>query len=68
MFEKGGFLLCMSLYLGDLQALEKYWTWTPELQVFLIGSATLGLLCAWFGAYLWNQASVHLPVFHWQDN
>lgn len=52
----------LSLYLGDFQAFEKYGTWSPELQVFLMGSATLGLLCAWFGAYLWNQASVHLPV------
>ncbi len=29
---------------------------------FLIGSATLGLLCSWVGAYLWNKASLYLPV------
>ncbi len=29
---------------------------------FLLGSATLGLLCSWVGAFLWNKASLHLPV------
>ena len=29
---------------------------------FLIGCATLGLLCSWVGASLWNKASVFLPV------
>ena len=29
---------------------------------FLIGSATLGLICSWIGAFLWNRASLYLPV------
>lgn len=29
---------------------------------FLIGSALLGLICSWVGAFLWNKASFYLPV------
>lgn len=29
---------------------------------FLVGSAILGFLCSWLGAYLWNQACLRLPI------
>lgn len=34
----------------------------PEWKSFIIGSAILGLLCSWVGAFLWNRASLYLPV------
>lgn len=42
--------------------LEKHFTFGMELTNFLIGSAVLGVLCSWVGTFLWNSASVHLPV------
>lgn len=41
---------------------ERYATWNSDLANFLIGSAILGLVCSWLGAYLWNKASLQLPV------
>lgn len=42
--------------------LNKYFNWNEETQIFLIGCAVLGLLCSWLGAFLWNKASIFLPV------
>lgn len=41
---------------------DKYLTWNSTLSVFLVGTAVLGFVCSWVGAYLWNKASFHLPV------
>lgn len=41
---------------------EKYFVLSDALLRFLLGSAILGLLCSWVGAFLWNKASTHLPV------
>ncbi len=56
------FALFISVFFGNQLQLEKYFTFTPQLKNFLIGSAILGLLCSWVGAFLWNRASLHLPV------
>ena len=48
-------------FTGQLQV-EKYITCNAELGGFLVGSAILGFLCSWLGAFLWNRASLHLPV------
>ncbi|MFI4957395.1 MAG: EamA family transporter [Gammaproteobacteria bacterium] len=42
--------------------MEKYYTPSDALTSFWIGSAVLGLLCSWMGAFLWNKASLYLPV------
>lgn len=42
--------------------IQKYVSMSPELINFLIGCAILGSLCSWLGAFLWNKASIHLPV------
>lgn len=42
--------------------LYKYVTPGPELTRFIIGSAIIGLLCSWLGAFLWNRATYYLPV------
>jgi len=41
---------------------EKYFAYTPPLTAFLLGSAVLGILCSWVGIFLWNKATLHLPV------
>lgn len=40
----------------------KYSTWNADLSSFLLGSAILGVLCSWMGAFLWNKASLCLPI------
>lgn len=57
------FALILSITFGNHIQMEKYLTWNEELRVFLIGSAILGILCSWVGAFLWNKASQRLPVF-----
>jgi drug/metabolite transporter (DMT)-like permease len=41
---------------------EKYTTLDANLHRFLGGCAVLGLLCSWVGGFLWNRATVNLPV------
>jgi drug/metabolite transporter (DMT)-like permease len=41
---------------------ERYFTFDDQLQSFLIGCAILGILCSWVGSFLWNYASIYLPV------
>lgn len=41
---------------------EKFSSFTPVLTSFLIGSAALGILCSWVGAFLWNRACLYLSV------
>jgi drug/metabolite transporter (DMT)-like permease len=55
------FGLALTLH-GDFIQLDKYTTWNPALMKYLAGSAVLGLLCSWVGGYLWNRASLYLPV------
>jgi len=50
------------VFLKNELQVKKYVTLSPELSAFFIGSAILGLLCSWVGAWLWNRASLHLPV------
>jgi drug/metabolite transporter (DMT)-like permease len=33
--------------------------YTPS---FLLGGAILGMVCSWVGSFLWNRATLHLPV------
>lgn len=40
----------------------KYLVLNNQLTGFLLGSLVLGVVCSWVGAYLWNKASLNLPV------
>lgn len=54
--------LACSVFLWDEIDVQKYFSWNHDTMSFYFGCATLGLLCSWAGAYLWNQASISLPV------
>lgn len=56
------FTAFLGFFFEDQLHLEKYFVFNEELIRFLIGSAILGILCSWVGAFLWNKASLHLPV------
>lgn len=50
------------VFYAEAKDIEHYLTISPALIKFLTGSAVLGFLCSWVGAYLWNKASFLLPV------
>jgi drug/metabolite transporter (DMT)-like permease len=56
------FAIFLSVFFKNQLQMEKYLAPNLELARFLIGSAILGLLCSWVGAFLWNRASLYLPV------
>lgn len=66
----GASTLCWTIFFSSVvwvffdQSLEldKHFTFGSQLTAFFMGCAVLGLLCSWVGAFLWNTASVHLPV------
>lgn len=41
---------------------QKYFSGNEDSIRFLMGCGTLGLFCSWVGAFLWNKASIYLPV------
>lgn len=51
------FLLIHALFFKTELFLNKYVSLN-----FIIGSATCGILSSWLGAFLWNRASIYLPV------
>ena len=50
------------IFFDDQLDFRKYVDAGPELTDFLIGCLILGFLCSWVGGYLWNKASLYLPV------
>ena len=56
------FAAILIVFFEDQLHMEKYFIFNDELKRFLIGSAVLGLVCSWVGAFLWNKASFYLPV------
>ena len=41
---------------------EKYFSFTKELQHFLLGSFILGIVSSWIALYCWTQGSSRLPI------
>lgn len=56
------FALFFGLFFPDQFSLQKCTTLGPDFTRFVIGSLILGVICAWFGSYFWNKASLRLPV------
>lgn len=50
------------IFFEDQINLKKCCNFDPNFWRFLGGSLILGILCSWVGAFLWNRASLHLPV------
>ncbi|MBZ5525127.1 MAG: DMT family transporter, partial [Acidobacteriia bacterium] len=43
-------------------SVEKYTVLTPSILKFIGGSLVLGILCSWVAFFLWNRATLYLPV------
>lgn len=56
------FVLGTALFFKDSLDIEKYLIFTPQLGAFLAGCAILGIVCSWVGIFLWNKATLYLPV------
>lgn len=54
--------IVIALFFSDLVVLEKYCSLDIAVLKFFIGCAVLGLVCTWLAAFLWNSASVSLPI------
>lgn len=50
------------LFFNEHLQTDLYFTSDPLFINFLIGCGILGIICSWFGAFLWNRASLRLPV------
>jgi drug/metabolite transporter (DMT)-like permease len=57
-------LLCVVsvLVFQDQFHLTAYTAWNRELKHFLLGCFILGTFCSWLGTFLWNKATLYLPV------
>jgi drug/metabolite transporter (DMT)-like permease len=56
------FALILALFFPSQLNIDKLFTPNSELSHLLIGGAILGILCSWVGSFLWNKASLYLPV------
>lgn len=56
------FAAILGIFFAHHLNLEKCFFSNEEFIRFIIGSCILGILCSWVGAFLWNLASVRLPV------
>lgn len=52
----------IALFFTEQMPLEKYQTFDTLTKNYLIGCAILGVICTWVAAYLWNRASLKLPL------
>lgn len=51
-----------ALFFASDEEINHFLTWNENLKTFLFGTAILGILCSWVGGFLWNYASIYLPV------
>jgi drug/metabolite transporter (DMT)-like permease len=56
----GGVIL--ALFFQDALELDKYLTFSDATRNYLIGCAILGVICTWVAAFLWNRASLNVPL------
>ncbi len=62
LFWVGLFTVFLGIFSNQDINFSKYTTLNIELISFLIGIVILGILCSWVGGFLWNKASLYLPV------
>lgn len=55
------FAMGYAVYLGP-EGIKKFIQPSPELGTYIVGSLLLGIFCSWVGSWLWNSASLRLPV------
>jgi drug/metabolite transporter (DMT)-like permease len=54
--------ILFALFAHEEMNFTRLLTISPLTLRYLGGALILGVLCSWLGCYLWNQASLHLPV------
>jgi len=52
----------LAIFFADEINIQKYYALDSATVRFFTGCGVLGLLCTWFAAFLWNRASVNLPM------
>lgn len=52
----------LNIFFAEHLHTEKYFVINEEWKRFWVGSAILGLLCSWVAVFLWNKASLYLPI------
>lgn len=62
LFWAGLLTVFLGLFSNQDLNFSKYTTLNAELISFLVGIGILGILCSWVGGFLWNKASLYLPV------
>ena len=56
------FTLFFATFFPSQLNIHKFLIFDQNMVQFLIGSAVLGVVCSWIGAFLWNRASFYLPI------
>lgn len=56
------FVLGTGLFFKESLDIGKYLIMTPQLSRFFTGCAILGVFCSWLANFLWNKATLYLPV------
>jgi drug/metabolite transporter (DMT)-like permease len=56
------FTIILALFFNEQLHFSKYLVFDSDLQRFIIGSLILGIFCSWIAEYLWNRASLLLPI------
>ncbi len=55
-------LLVGSLLFTVLEPQDKYHTFSPEVQKFLLLSVLMGVMSTWLALFFWNQGSKRIPI------
>lgn len=56
------FALVILFFFDEQLHLDKYLVFDEDLMKFIVGSLVLGIFCSWVAEYLWNRASLYLPI------
>jgi drug/metabolite transporter (DMT)-like permease len=56
------FTIVLALFFENQLHFDKYIVYNSDMLSFIIGSLILGIFCSWVAEYLWNEASLFLPV------
>jgi drug/metabolite transporter (DMT)-like permease len=56
------FASILAIFVMDHSEIQRFYTWSPELKLFLTLTALIGCFSSWLGSYFWNLGCTLLPV------